>query len=127
MNMRIKPIAFRCATAVHISVIVVSGDVRAMPYIWAFADYTDANIAKIRTAVSALQKAEQDVTYTEFPFDESKSTAEKAAAVTGLVNWITTDVTQPKTVDLVLFAGQSNMAGRGAVIMLTRQSAFPGH
>lgn len=90
----------------------VSDVTAASAKIWAFAGYPDENIADIRTTVAALQKAGADVRYTEFPFC-SGNVAKKVSAMTGLADWILTDTENPKQIDLVLFAGQSNMAGRG--------------
>ncbi|MBR0027401.1 MAG: hypothetical protein IJP58_01985, partial [Clostridia bacterium] len=90
----------------------VSDVTAASAKIWAFAGYPDENIADIRTTVAALQKTGADVRYTEFPFC-SGNVAKKVSAMTGLADWILTDTENPKQIDLVLFAGQSNMAGRG--------------
>ena len=82
--------------------------------VWAFGGFTDdvTSIADIRTPVNVLQKAGVDVRYTEYPTD-GHSIAEKAAAQTGLSDWILGATNDPKVVDLVIFSGQSNMAGRG--------------
>ena len=80
--------------------------------VWAFGGYNDENIANIRTTVNTLQKAKADVTYTELPYD-GRTIADKAAAANGIKDWILSEQTQSKTVDLVIFMGQSNMAGRG--------------
>ena len=80
--------------------------------VWAFGGYNDANISGIRATVNTLQRAKADVTYTELPFGGS-TIADEAAKTNGIKDWILSDSASPKTVDLVIFMGQSNMAGRG--------------
>ena len=80
--------------------------------VWAFGGADDENIADIRATVSTLQKAKSDVIYTEFPYEGANAMG-KVAAVNGIKEWILSDTTASKTVDLVIFMGQSNMAGRG--------------
>ncbi|MGN1116243.1 MAG: sialate O-acetylesterase, partial [Candidatus Ornithomonoglobus sp.] len=82
--------------------------------VWAFGGFLDTkvSIADIRKPVNALQSAGANVRYTEYS-EEGHNIAQKAAAETGLEEWILNDTSSQKLVDLVLFAGQSNMAGRG--------------
>lgn len=80
--------------------------------VWAFSAYTDANITEVRTTANALQLAGADLMYTEYPF-EQEDMVKTVSAQTGLAEWITQTVDTNKTVDLVLFSGQSNMSGRG--------------
>ena len=83
--------------------------------VWAFGGFLDdvTPIADIRKPVNALQQAKADVRYTEYPTD-GHAIAEKAAAEDGLSEWILSTSHDKKIVDLVLFSGQSNMAGRGS-------------
>lgn len=82
--------------------------------VWAFGGFLDekVSIGDIRKPVNALQSAGADVRYTEYPAD-GHGIAAKAAAEPGLKEWILSGAEDSRTVDLVLFAGQSNMAGRG--------------
>lgn len=84
--------------------------------VWAFGAYGD-NINTVRASVNALQTAGADILYTEFL--TGTNTAE-AAAQEDILGWISNTETQEKTVDLVLFAGQSNMAGRGEYAEATK-------
>lgn len=84
--------------------------------VWAFGAYGD-NISAVRASVNALQTAGADILYTEFL--TGTNTAE-AAAQEDILGWISSTETQEKIVDLVLFAGQSNMAGRGEYAEATR-------
>ena len=89
--------------------------------IWAFGAYGD-NINTVRASVNALQQASADVLYTEFL--TGTKTAE-AAAQEDILGWANNTEAQSKTVDLVLFAGQSNMAGRGEADKATK--CAPNH
>lgn len=84
--------------------------------IWAFGAYVD-NISAVRASVNALQTAGADILYTEYL--TGTNTAE-AAAQEDILGWISSTETQEKIVDLVLFAGQSNMAGRGEYAEATK-------
>ena len=103
----------------------ISDITAATAKVWAFSGYLDENIADIRTTVAALQKSKADVMYTEFPFD-SGNIAEKVSETTDLEDWILNDTENSKIVDLVLFAGQSNMAGRGDYADATECAAGHG-
>ena len=94
--------------------------------VWAFGGYNDTNLTSIRTTVSTLQKASADALYTELPFDAG-NIADKAAAAEGIKNWILSSQAQSKTVDLVIFMGQSNMAGRGEYDEATPVAAGHGY
>ena len=87
--------------------------------VYVFAQYGSANAA--RAIVNKLQSAKMtDVMYTEYPFAEA-NIAKKAAETTGITDWLleksmtdnASKKSEERVVDLVLFAGQSNMAGRG--------------
>jgi hypothetical protein len=84
--------------------------------VWAFGAYED-NISAVRASVNSLQAAGADILYTEFM--TGTNTAE-AAAQEDILGWIGNTETPSKTVDLVLFAGQSNMAGRGEYAEATK-------
>ena len=84
--------------------------------VWAFGAYGD-NISAVRASVNALQTAGADILYTEFLTGTNTA---KAAAQEDILGWISSTETQEKIVDLVLFAGQSNMAGRGEYAEATR-------
>lgn len=84
--------------------------------VWAFGTYGE-NISAIRTSVNSLQTAGADILYTEFL--TGTNTAE-AAAREDILGWISSTEMPSKTVDLVLFAGQSNMAGRGEYAASTK-------
>ncbi len=51
--------------------------------------------------------------YTEYPFADHNAVRRNAVSDTALADWILADSQPAKVVDLVLFSGQSNMAGRG--------------
>ncbi|MGN0150525.1 MAG: sialate O-acetylesterase, partial [Clostridia bacterium] len=80
--------------------------------VWAFAGYADevTPVADVKTMVNRLQTAKIDTNYTEYPYEGHKIN-EKAAS--DAAEWILSDAVGSKTVDLAIFMGQSNMAGRG--------------
>ncbi|MGN0162193.1 MAG: sialate O-acetylesterase, partial [Candidatus Ornithomonoglobus sp.] len=92
--------------------------------IWAFSGYEDeiTPVAEVKAMVNRLQTAKIDTRYTEYPFDGHKIN-EKAAA--DAADWILSDAVGGKTVDLAIFMGQSNMAGRGDYADATE--CKPGH
>lgn len=79
--------------------------------IMAFGAYEGLKRSEVRTPVTALQTAGANIQYTEFPY--GTNTAEQAAAQESTAQWILNENENSKVVDLVLFSGQSNMAGRG--------------
>ena len=97
-------------------IVTIAGSGSAVPSgkVWTFAGYNDevAPIADVKTMVNSLQLAGVSVRYTEYPFGEHKLT-ETVAEEEGMKNWILNGAEDSKVVDLVLFSGQSNMAGRG--------------
>ena len=97
-------------------IITIAGTGTAKPNgkVWAFAGYNDAVtiVSEVKAMVNALQKSGVDTRYTEYPFSEHKITS-AVAEESGLAEWILDSVEDKKVVDLVLFSGQSNMAGRG--------------
>ncbi|MBQ9599639.1 MAG: hypothetical protein IJR33_07540, partial [Clostridia bacterium] len=82
--------------------------------IWIFAQASlDTDYAAdIRKTVNALQSAQAEVRYTEYPMPV-KGLSETVSNDIAASDWIFSNDADRKTVDLVLFAGQSNMAGRG--------------
>ncbi|MCH5210067.1 MAG: hypothetical protein J1F01_03785 [Oscillospiraceae bacterium] len=99
--------------------IAAMGRANTASYI--FAEYVSVDIENVRKTVNGLQSAGiVDTMYTEYPFAQS-NIAKAAAETTGLVDWLLSqsltanaaEKSEKKVVDLVLFAGQSNMAGRG--------------
>lgn len=80
--------------------------------VWAFSGYENKSNPDIRSMVNRLQNAGAAVRYTEYPFAQG-NIADKASEEEGLTDWILGQSEDNKTVDLVLFSGQSNMAGRG--------------
>lgn len=97
-------------------VIAISGTGTVKPNgrVWVFAGYEDdvTSISDVKTMVNTLQTSGVDTRYTEYPYGGHKINS-LVAEEGGLKEWIINDVSDSKTVDLVLFAGQSNMAGRG--------------
>lgn len=97
-------------------IITIAGVGSAAPTgkVWVFAGYNDeaAPVSEVKTMVNRLQTAGVEANYTEYPFEGHKINA-AVAEEAGLTEWILNDAAVSKTVDLVLFAGQSNMAGRG--------------
>jgi hypothetical protein len=97
-------------------IITIAGAGTAKPVgkVWAFAGYNDdtTSVSNVRTMINSLQTSGIDARYTEYPYEGHKITA-KAAAEIGLEEWILSEQTEIKTVDLAIFMGQSNMAGRG--------------
>ena len=80
--------------------------------VWAFQGYTDSatTYSSARKNISRLQQKGAEALYTEYPFDGQNIT--EKAVNDGAYSWLF-DENGGKTVDLVLFSGQSNMAGRG--------------
>lgn len=87
--------------------------------VYTFAEYANSETA--RTNVNAIQLSKMtDVMYTEYPYAEENIT-KTAAQTSGIYDWLIkqslTDNIEEKTktrvVDLAIFMGQSNMAGRG--------------
>lgn len=99
-------------------IVSIKGDNKS---VWAFGTYGE-NINTIRASVNSLQTAGADILYTEYL--TGTNTAE-AAAQEDILSWISSTETPSKTVDLVLFAGQSNMAGRGEYAEATK--CAPNH
>lgn len=85
--------------------------------VWAFGGFLDdvTGIANIRKPVNALQTSMVDVRYTEYP-TIGHNIAKQVSQEAGLSEWILGNDSADKVVDLVLFAGQSNMAGRGSAV-----------
>lgn len=84
--------------------------------VWAFGTYGE-NINTVRASVNALQTAGADILYTEFL---TGTNTVEAAAQEDILGWASNTERQEKIVDLVLFAGQSNMAGRGEYAEATK-------
>lgn len=82
--------------------------------VWNFGGYNDSKISlsSARSASAMLQSYGVDVTYTEYPYS-GHNIAENAAEEIGFSDWCISNSPTDKVVDLVLFSGQSNMAGRG--------------
>ncbi len=97
-------------------IITIAGTGTAKPNgkVWVFAGYTDetTNIFDVKAMVNSLQMSGVDTRYTEYPYEGHKIN-NLVAEENGFANWILNDISDSKMVDLVLFAGQSNMAGRG--------------
>lgn len=97
-------------------IITIAGTGNAKPdgKVWVFAGYADetTSISDVKTMVNRLQTSGASARYTEYPFEGHKINS-IVAEENGLADWILNDVSDSKIVDLVLFAGQSNMAGRG--------------
>lgn len=97
-------------------IITIAGTGNATPdgKVWVFAGYADETtaISDVKTVVNRLQTSGVDTRYTEYPFEGHKINS-LVAEESNLADWILNDVSDSKTVDLCLFAGQSNMAGRG--------------
>lgn len=98
----------------RVAVIAGSGSASTSSEVWAFAGYNDdiTPVADIRSMVNRLQLSGTNTRYTEYPFDGHKLN-EKTANETGFTDWLLNGCEDRKVVDLVLFSGQSNMAGRG--------------
>lgn len=97
-------------------IITIAGTGTAAPNgkVWVFAGYVDeiTDISDAKTMVNRLQTSGVDTRYTEYPYEGHKINS-LVADESGLIDWILNDISDSKTVDLCLFAGQSNMAGRG--------------
>ncbi len=97
-------------------IVTIAGSGSAIPSgdVWAFAGCNDETtpVADVKTMVNSLQLAGVNTRYTEYPFGGHKL-AETAANEEGLDEWIINGAEDSRVVDLVLFSGQSNMAGRG--------------
>ena len=87
--------------------------------VYVFAEYANAGTA--RKLVNSMQSSGMtDVLYTEYPFEEG-AVPERAASAEGLSDWLfnqslsenAAEKTEERVVDLAIFMGQSNMAGRG--------------
>lgn len=97
-------------------IVTIAGSGSGIPSgdVWAFAGCNDETtpVSDVKTMVNSLQLAGVNTRYTEYPFGGHKL-AETAANEEGLDEWIISGAQDSRVVDLVLFAGQSNMAGRG--------------
>ena len=97
-------------------IITIAGTGSAKPSgkVWVFAGYTDeiTPVTDVKAMVNALQTSGVDTLYTEYPYEGHKLN-NIVAAEAGLSDWILSDSNKSKTVDLAIFMGQSNMAGRG--------------
>ncbi|MGN0183107.1 MAG: sialate O-acetylesterase, partial [Candidatus Ornithomonoglobus sp.] len=82
--------------------------------VWVFAGYTDETtpVSEVKAMVNSLQTSGVDTLYTEYPYEGHKLN-NTVAAEAGLSDWIFSDSGESRTVDLAIFMGQSNMAGRG--------------
>lgn len=111
-------------------IITIAGSGTAVPSgkVWVFGGYADTvtPISDIKTTVNTLQNAGTDTRYTEYPFAEHKLNS-LVAEEDGLSDWILKDSSDSKVVDLVLFSGQSNMAGRGTYSESTTVPAGQGY
>lgn len=98
----------------RIVTIAGSGETLSSADVWSFAGYNDnvTPVSDVRSMVNRLQLAGTNTRYTEYPFDGHKIN-EKAALESGFANWLINGSEDSRIVDLVLFSGQSNMAGRG--------------
>lgn len=98
----------------RIMAIAGSGTQTPNADIWIFSGYNDniTPVSDIKTMVNRLQTSGVNTRYTEYPFAEHKL-SDKIADEIGVAEWLINDNSDKKVVDLVLFAGQSNMAGRG--------------
>ena len=97
-------------------IVTIAGSGSGIPSgdVWAFAGCNDETtpVSDVKTMVNSLQLAGVNTRYTEYPFGGHKL-AETAANEEGLDEWIINGAEDSRVVDLVLFAGQSNMVGRG--------------
>lgn len=98
----------------RVAVIAGSAENSTDSDVWVFAGYNDevAPVTDMKNMVSRLQLSGVNTRYTEYPFDAHKIN-EKAADEEGFTDWLINGAEDSRVVDLVLFAGQSNMAGRG--------------
>ncbi len=96
-------------------IITIAGAGETVPDadVWAFSAYGDDTMSDVRGMVNTLRASGCNVRYTEYPFEADKIN-QQAAAEQGLLEWILNGAEDSRVVDVVLFAGQSNMAGRGA-------------
>ena len=96
---------------------------------WIFSGYTDAeaNITTARSNVNRLQSEGVDAVYTEYPFADHSSVRRNAVSDSALAEWIQSGAKPQRVVDLVLFSGQSNMAGRGDFADATICTPFEGY
>lgn len=104
--------------------IAGAGDAKPQGSVWAFAGYADDGINDIRNMVNGLQTGGVNTRYTEYPFAGHKIN-ELAANENGIIDYILKDTSDSKTVDLAIFMGQSNMAGRGEYDEAIK--CLPGH
>lgn len=95
-------------------IITIAGAGETVPDadVWAFSAYGDDAMADVRSMVNTFRASGCNVRYTEYPFEADKIN-HQAAAEHGLLEWILNGAEDSRIVDVVLFAGQSNMAGRG--------------
>ncbi|MCI8405257.1 MAG: hypothetical protein HFE49_10225 [Clostridia bacterium] len=96
----------------RIITVAGSGAVKPDGRVWAFAGYKDETISDIRSMVNSFQTSGVDTRYTEYPFEGHKINT-IICNENGFEEWILNNAEDNKTVDLAIFMGQSNMAGRG--------------